>query len=725
MERELSPHDPALSQDEQIIEPVPFDFGLKRRTFVQLVTTGLMIAAAPLSAFAQQQRGAGRRAGGGESRPVSARIHIGKEGMVTVLTGKVEVGQGARAEFTQAAAEELRLPVEQIQVVLSDTDLVPNDGLTAGSRSTPSTVPLVRQAAAAAREALLTLAAQRWSVELSAIELREGKLTHPATKRTLTFGELAQSEELPKALANPAPADAKITPAKEWRILGTSVVRPNARDLVTGTHRYSSDITRPGMLRGKILRAPSYGAKLVSVDLAPAREMRDVTVVRDGDFIGICAPTTHLSQLALEAISKTAKWEAAPHPASKEIYDYLRERVSGGVPKNEFTAELAAAKHQLRATYHTAYIQHAPMETRGGVAEWQDGRLTVWTGTQNPFGYRSELARAFRLDEEKVRVIVPDTGGGFGGKHTGEAAIEAARLAQAAGKPVSLKWTREEEFTWASFRPAAVMDAEASLDEAGKLTSWYFININAGGSAVDSPYRTGKKNNRSVNSQPPLRHGSYRALASTANNFARESFMDELAAAAGVDPLEFRLAHLDPDRPESLRLRAVLEAAAKRFNWTERVKQKSRNRGVGIACGTEKASYVATCVEVEIDRERRRIVPRHVCEVFECGAIINPDNLRAQVEGAIIMGLGPVLREAMQFENGRMQNASFGDYEVPRFADVPALDIHLLNRPDLDAVGGGETPIIAVAPAIGNAVFQATGVRLREMPMRLPEKMPS
>lgn len=720
MEREPIPYDPLLTEDEQIIEPVAFDFGLKRRTFVQLVTTGLMIAAAPLSSLAQQQRGGGRRGGGEETRPVSARIHLGKDGVVTVMTGKVEVGQGARPEFAQAAAEELRLPAEQIQVVLSDTDLVPNDGLTAGSRSTPGTVPLIRQAAAAAREALLTLAAQRWSVEPATIEVWESKLTHTATKRTLTFGELAQSEELPKALEQPAPADAKLTATRDWKILGTSVVRPNARDLVTGAHRYSSDIKRPGMLRGKILRPPSYGAKMVSVDLAPVKEMKDVIVVRDGDFIGMCAATTFRAQQALEAIAKTAKWEAAPHPASKEVYDFLRERVSGGVPKNEFAAELDAAKHKLRATYHTAYIQHAPMETRGAVAEWQDGKLTVWTGTQNPFGYRGELARAFRLSEDKVRVIVPDTGGGFGGKHTGEAAIEAARLAQAAGKPVSFKWTREEEFTWASFRPAAVMDAEASLDEAGKLTSWYFININAGGSAVDSPYRTGKKSNRAVNSQPPLRHGSYRALASTANNFARECFMDELASAAGVDPLEFRLAHLEPGR-----LRDVLTAAAKRFNWTERVKQKSRNRGFGIACGTEKGSYVAACVEVEIDRERKRIIPRHVCQVFECGAIINPDNLRAQVEGAIVMGLGPALREAMQFEKGRMQNASFGDYEVPRFKDTPELDIHLLNRTDLESVGGGETPIIAVAPAIGNAVFQATGLRLREMPMRLPEKMPS
>ena len=719
MSRDKLPNELLPLEDEQIIEPVEFDFGLKRRTFVQLVATGLMIVAAPVSSLAQQREGR-RRGGGGERSSLAGRLHIGKDGAITVFTGKVEMGQGARAELTQAAAEELRVGAEQLQLVMSDTALVPNDGLTAGSRSTPGTVPVIRSAAAGAREALVAFAALRWNVEPATVEFRAGQFTHHATNRKLTLAELAQSDELPKALEQAAASGGKLTELADWKTLGTSVARPNARDLVTGTHRYASDIRRPGMLRGKILRPPNYGAKLATIDLAPAKAMKDVVVVRDGDFTVVCAPTTFLAEQALAAINRTAKWESAPHPSNKEVYDYLRAHVSGGVPKNSFAEQLAAAKHKLSATYHTAYIQHAPMETRAAVAEWQDGQLTVWSGTQNPFGYRSELARALRVPEEKVRVIVPDTGGGFGGKHTGEAAVEAARLAQAAGKPVSLKWTREEEFTWACFRPAAVIDAEATLDEAGKLTSWHFININSGGSAVESPYRCGKASARSVNSAPPLRHGSYRALASTANNFARECFMDELAAAAGVDPLEFRLAHLEPGR-----LRDVLEAAAKRFNWHERAKNKSRTIGVGLACGTEKGSFVAACVEVQIDRERKQIIPRHVCEVFECGAILNPDNLRAQVEGAILMGLGPALREAMEFANGKMLNASFGQYEVPRLKDVPELDIHLLNRTDLAAVGGGETPIIAIAPAIGNAVCRATGVRLREMPLRLPEKLPS
>jgi isoquinoline 1-oxidoreductase len=312
-----------------------------------------------------------------------------------------------------------------------------------------------------------------------------------------------------------------------------------------------------------------------------------------------------------------------------------------------------------------------------------------------------------------VRVVVPDFGSGYGGKHSGEAGVEAARLAKAAGKPISLRWTRQEEFTWAYFRPAAVINAEASLDSQGSLTSWYFININSGGSAIDTPYRAGKARSHYINSQPPLRHGSYRGLAATANNFARESFMDELAATAGADPLDFRLAHL-----EHSRLRAVLETAAQRFGWKERVKKKTPNSGVGLACGTEKGSYVAACAEIAI--ENGKIVVKHVCEVFECGAILNPTNLLSQVQGAIIMGLGPALREEMQFENGEILNPGFRKYQVPRFADLPEFDIHLLDRPDLDSAGAGETPIIAIAPAIANAVFHATSNRVRQMPMRLP-----
>jgi len=702
-----------LPGDDEPIELVGYDFGLSRRGFVQFLTAGLVVASAS-PALGQRN---GRRGGFGGAQNIAARIHLGKDGSITVMVGKVEAGQGARAELTQAAAEELRVPANRVQLLMADTSLVPNDGITAGSGSSPRTVPEVRKGAAAARELLRDFASQKWGVESSSCEVRDGKAFHISSKRSLTYADLAGDEEASKLFEHAISPDVSITPVKEWKVLGTAIPRPNGRETVTGGHQYPSDIKRDGMFYGKVLRPPSYGVKLVSVDLGPAKELKDVVAFQDEQFVGLAAPTNFTAELALAAIAKTAKWETPAHPSSAGLSDYLKQHISGEGQTNPFADEVAKAKQSLRQEYHVAYVQHAPLEPRAAVAEWNDGKLTVWAATQNPFGHRSEVVRAFHLTDDQARVIVPDFGAGFGGKHTGEASVEAARLAKAAGKPVSLRWTREEEFTWAYFRPAAVIQVEASLDASGSLTSWHFINVNSGPSAVETPYRIEKHHSKFISSTPPLRHGSYRALAATANNFARESFMDELAAAAKTDPLDFRLAHL-----ENTRLRAVLETAAKRFDWKKRASQRKPNTGTGLACGTEKGSYVATCAQIEVDREKNEIVVHHVCQVFECGAILNPDNLLNQVQGAIIMGLGPALREEMHFENGKILNASFGKYRVPRFDDVPELDIHLLNRPDLASAGAGETPIIGIAPAIANAVFHATEIRIRSMPIRLPER---
>jgi isoquinoline 1-oxidoreductase len=352
------------------------------------------------------------------------------------------------------------------------------------------------------------------------------------------------------------------------------------------------------------------------------------------------------------------------------------------------------------------------MEPRAAVAEWQDGKLTVWTGTSNPFSVREALSKSFHIPVERIRVVVPDFGGGFGGKHTGEAAIEAARLAREVNKPVSLRWTRAEEFTWAYCRPAGVIDVEAALDSENRISAWEFVNYNSGGSAIDTPYSVQNARIRYVPSDSPLRQGSYRALASTANTFARECFTDELANAAGMDPLEFRLAHLDNDR-----IRVVLTAAAKRFRWEERKKERRPNRGIGLACGTEKNSVVAACVEVEVDPKTG--VPKllEITQAFECGAIMNPANLQAQVEGCIVMGLA-ALREEILFADGKLSNGRFSAYRVPRFRDLPKIDVILVNKNDVEPIGAGETPIIAVAPAMANAAFAVTGKRLRSMPFQ-------
>jgi isoquinoline 1-oxidoreductase beta subunit len=696
--------------DDEVLDAEHSRSELGRRTFIQLLGTGLLISVASPVAVAQPGRGGGLT--------VAARLHIGEDGTITVLTGKIEIGQGARTQLTQAAAEELRVPVDRINLVMGDTAICPNDGTTAGSRTTPSTVPAVRSGAATARELLADLACKRWGVQRSAVDVRDGSILHKTTKQAITYADLAKSGDAAKTFQSTIPENVELTPVSQWETLGTSVPRPNVRDIVTGAHRFPSDIVRPNMLYGKVLRPPSYGATLSSIDLSAAKTMEGVVVVRDGEFVGCAAPTSFLAEQAVKAIAKTATWKTAPHPPSKELFSYLKdhaEKSRGDRGRTIGSVEdgLKGASNVLRETYEVAYVQHAPMEPRAAVAEWKNGDVTAWTGSQAPNRVHSQLADAFDLPENRVRVVIPDTGGGFGGKHTGETAVEAARLARGAGRPVSLRWSREEEFTWAYFRPAALIEIQAGLDAGGSLVAWDFTNINSGGSALESPYAVPNVRHQFLPCDSPLREGSYRCLAATANNFARESFMDELAAAAGADPLEFRLAHLDNSR-----LRAVLETAAKRFGWGQRKGKTAKDVGVGLACGTEKGSYVAACVEVHVDRERDVIEVRHVCEVFECGAIQNPANLLRQVEGCIIMGMGPALREESRFENGKILNARFSKYPVPRFKDVPELDIHLLDRPDLQSAGGGETPIIAIAPAVANAVFDATGLRIRSMPIR-------
>jgi len=331
-------------------------------------------------------------------------------------------------------------------------------------------------------------------------------------------------------------------------------------------------------------------------------------------------------------------------------------------------------------------------------------------GTQRPFGARSEVAQAFHLAEDRVRVLVPDTGSGYGGKHMNETAVEAARLARAAGKPVKLVWTREEEFTWAYFRPAGLIETAAGVDKDGKLTAWEFHNYNSGASALGTPYKVPSSKVAFHATASPPRPGPYRALAATANNCARESLMDELAHAVGLDPLEFRLRNLDEPR-----LRAVLEDATAKFGWGKAKPEKGH--GFGLACGTEKGGFIATCAEVAVDPASGSVKVIRSVSAFECGAIVNPDQLQNQVEGCLIQGLGGALFEAIRFANGRILNPRFSRYPVPRFGDVPQIEIVLRNRNDLPAAGGGEIPIIAIAPAIGNAIFNATGTRLRSMPL--------
>jgi nicotinate dehydrogenase subunit B len=692
-----------------------FSTELDRRSFFRIVGGGLIVACVLGEAVAQQP-GRGRRGGFGAPGPkeLGAWLHIGEDSVVTVYTGKVEIGQNNRTSLTQVVAEELHLPMERIRLVMGDTQLVPFDFGTAGSSSTPRMAPQLRRAAAAARELLFELAVEQGKVKREELNVKDGKIVATDGKTSFSFRELTHGKKLLKVIDDKTPT----TPAENWAIAGTSPPKVDGRDFVTGAHRFASDVNRPDMVFGKVLRPPSFKAELLGVQTGDAEKLPGVTVVRDGSFVGVTAATDHDATKALAALH--AEWKTAPQPSGEELFDYLKKHPSagsggfGGRPSRENRGSvsdgLKAAAQQIKATYTIAYIAHAPMEPRAAVAEWNEGKLTVWTGTQMPFRVRSELARAFAIPEERVRVIVPDMGSGYGGKHSGESAVEAARLAKAAGKPVKLVWTREEEFTWAYFRPAGVIEVTAGAAKDGTLTAWECHNYNSGGSALRTPYESANVHTQFHTTEAPLRQGSYRALAATANTFAREMHMDDLAHALHLDRLAFRLKNLKDER-----LRAVLEAAADRFSWGKA--KAADNHGFGIACGTEKGSYVATCADVSVDRRSGRVKVHRVVTAFECGAILNPNHLKNQVEGAAVMALGGALFEAIRFADGKILNPRFSDYRVPRFADVPLFETVLLDRKDLPSAGAGETPLIALAPAVGNAIFQATGMRLRSLPM--------
>ena len=688
---------------------------MARRQFFKVLGGGIVVLFTATSALAQRRQGerGNRRAGGETPAELGTWLHVGEEGTVTVYTGKAEVGQNIRTSLTQVVAEELPTPLDSIRLVMGDTDLTPYDRGTFGSRTTPTMAPQLRKAAAAARQLLITLAAEQWNVEGDSIVVADGRVSHRKTDQSLDFGQLTKGQKLMKTIGE----DVLTTPAERWQIAGRSVPKVNAREVVTGRHHYSSDIQRDGMLHGKVLRPSAFSSSLISLDIRKAETMKGVTIVREDDFIGLVAPNEHLADRAIEAIE--AQWSHPSQPSHEELFDYLKQhpvetRGWGGRSNHrQGTVEegLKAADIMLEGSYTVAYIAHAPLEPRAAVAEWEAGKLTVWTGTQRPFGVRGQLAEAFGISEERVRVIMPDTGSGYGGKHTGEAAVEAARLAKAVGKPVKLVWTREEEFTWAYFRPAGLIEIQSSVKADGRLTTWEYHNYNSGGSAIRTPYQVPHQKVQFHPADSPLRQGSYRALASTANVFARETHMDELANALKMDPLEFRLKNL-----KDARLKAVLEAAAERFGWEKR--KSESNRGIGIAGGVEKGGYMATCAEVQVDPKSSEVKITRVVAAFECGAIINPDGLMNQIEGSIIMGMGGALSEAIEFENGVIKNPRFSDYRVPRFSHIPPIETVLLNRRDLPSAGGGETPIVAIAPSIGNAIFDATGVRHRSLPMR-------
>ncbi len=650
----------------------------------------------------------------GWSTPGGVRLTVDDSGQITAYTGKVDGGQGNRAALTRLVAAELCVSTAVVQVQMGDTACAPVDLGTFGSRSIPDAGHGLRLVAVAARRALFAEAARQWQVEAADVIARSGVILD-GHGREVSYGALVAGGSR-HLVADPddelAPQPAGLAEVDD------AALRRQLTAAVTGAKRFPSDTAVPGMLHGRVLRPPAYGAVLRTVDTSAARDLPGVTLVEHHAFVGVVAPTRAAATAAVQALR--AEWEVAEQPADTDLEWHLRAHPvdsqgwSGAVEHvdGDVDAAYAGAPVTLEETYTTAYIAHVPLEPRAALAQVDGDAATVWVGTQRPFAVRDEVAAALGLPSDRVRVVVPDFGGGFGGKHSADVAVEAARLAWSTGRPVKVSWTREEEFRWGYLRPAAVIDVRSGADRDGTLVAWEFTNINAGAAALRTPYRVAHRRERYQTAASPLAQGSYRALAATANHFARESHMDELAVLLGIDPVEFRL-RLIGDR----RLADVLTTLAEHLD-----RPAGTGSAVGIACGLEKEVRVATAAQVAVDPDGTPRVTRIVTAV-DCGAVVDPTGLRGQILGASIMGLGGALFEAVHFDHGRIRTASLATYPVPRFADVPPIEVIVVDRADVASAGAGETPIVTIAPAIANAIRRATGHRLRRLPL-LPGRHP-
>ena len=643
-------------------------------------------------------------------------LTVEDDGRVTLFAGKVEYGQNIRTGLAVEVADELRVGLDAVDVVLGDTDRVPWDMGTFGSQSTARVGWQLRKAAATAREVLIAMAADQLDLPASDLEARDGRVVSKRDpSRGVDYAALLGGEPEEREIAeHPA-----ITPPEEFTVMGrTHMRRLDGVDRVTGRAKYSQDVQPEGVLFAAVVRPPAYGAVARSVNGAAAEALPGVvSVVQDGPLIAVLAEDDETAALGARLVQ--VDWDVPEGlPSRWDMPTLLVESGAEPHPMHEagdLEAGFRQADHVLESTYYLPYIAPAPMEPRAAVAAWEGDRLTVWAGTQRPFGLRQELSAIFDLPESAVRVIAPEIGGGFGAKSPYALAHDAARLAKVAGRPVRIAFTRAEETMWSNFRPAALVRLKSGFTSDGRLVAWQSDAYHSGERVMigrrgaETPYDATNIRSLVYRSDSPLPSGSYRSLGAAVNHFAREVHMDEIAEAVGKDPVELRLQNLaDP------RFRRVLEQAAEEFGWNG--SQPSEGRGAGIALGIDVGSYVATAVEVSVKEREVRV--HRVGAALDCGQVVNPEGALNQMEGSIIMGLGGALFEASDFQDGRLLNSTFARYRVPRITDAPQIDVRFVGDPDAPSTGAGEPGIVPIAAAISGAVWGATGQRHRELPIQ-------
>ncbi|MGZ8867655.1 MAG: molybdopterin cofactor-binding domain-containing protein [Thermoanaerobaculia bacterium] len=714
---------------------------VSRRDFVKITSTasaGLVLGVSAYPASPREKKGT--------SYGLGPFIEVGADGLVTVWVTKSDMGQGVRTSLPMIVAEELDADWSRVRIRQAHYDPKFGSMGTGGSGSIRSMWTPLRQAGASARAMLVSAAAAKFGVDGATLTVKDGVITDPKSKRTLTFAQLAEA-----ASKLPVPKDVKLKEASEFKLIGKKVDRVDNRDIVTGKAKYGLDVRVPGMLYASVLRSPAFGGKVAKLDDAKAKAVRGVRHVVKIDAIGtdlpwngvaVVADSTWAAMKGREALEVT--WDAGE--AGSESTATLRKRLEEDVKSarsihdaGSVDRAMSSPAKTVEATYELPYLAHATMEPMNAVASVTANGAELWLGTQFPDWANGSVAAALKLKPEQVKVNVTMLGGGFGRRANPDFALEAALVSKAAGAPVKVTWTREDDMQHDYYRPASHHHVRAGIDKDNKIVAWhhrfaapsissYFDPRSRkpwdseSGGIEDLPYAIDNIGVDFALVPSVVPRGWWRSVEHSINSFVINSFMDEIARATGRDPIELQLSLLPAGKKigsgdfpfEADRLRRVIEIARDQSGWGKG--SLAAGRGRGFAAQWSFLSYAAQVAEVSV-KDGEVKVERIVCAV-DCGTPVNPDGIRAQVEGAIVYGLSAALHEEITIDGGAVQQTNFHDFPLLRIGEMPKVEVHIV--PSTAAPTGiGEPGLPPVAPAVANAIFDGTGKRLRTLPFKL------